>query len=51
MGFLRRVQGVTFRDKMDKFEIREARNATPLLQIERSQVIGSIMCPKSPRGD
>jgi len=49
MGFLRRFQGVTLRDKIHRFEIRKARNVTPLLRIERSQVIGSAMCPESPR--
>ena len=51
MGFLRRVQGVTHRDKMHRFEIRKARNVTPLLRIKRSQLIGSAMCPESTRKD
>ena len=38
MGYLRRVQGVTLCDKEHRSEIREARNAKPLLRIERSQL-------------
>jgi len=33
------------------FEIRKARNVTPLLILEKSQLIGSAMFPESPRKD
>ena len=33
MGFLRRVQGVTLRDKVYRFKIRNTRNVKPLLRI------------------
>ena len=38
MGFLRRVHGVTLRDKVRSCEIRKAFSVEPLLQIERSQL-------------
>jgi len=37
MGYLRRVPGVTLRDKEDRSEIRKAQNVKPLIQMERSQ--------------
>jgi len=37
MGFLRRVQDVTLRDKMHRFEIRKARNVTPHFLIRKIQ--------------
>jgi len=37
MGFLRRVHGVTLRDKVRSCEIRRALNVELLLRIERSQ--------------
>ena len=37
MGFLRRVQDVTLRDKMHRFEIRKARNVTPNFLIRKIQ--------------
>ena len=51
MGFLRRVQDVTLRDKMHRFEIRKARNVTPLFWFERSKLDGSTMFPDLPRKD
>jgi len=33
MGFLRRVQGVTLRDKVHRFEISRAQNVKSLLRI------------------
>ena len=39
MGYLRRVHGVTLRDKEHRSEIREARNVKPLLRIEKSQAM------------
>ena len=51
MGFLRRVQGVTLRGKMHRFEIRKARNVMPLFRFERSHLSGSAMFPESPRKD
>jgi len=38
MGYLRRVLGVTLRDKEHRSEISKARDANPLLRIERSQL-------------
>jgi len=38
MGYLRRVYGVTLRDKEHRSETREARNVKALLRIERSQL-------------
>jgi len=38
MFFLRKVQGVTLRDKVHRSEIRKAQNIKPLLRIERSQL-------------
>jgi len=38
MGFLRRVHGVTLRDKMRSCEIRKTLYIEPLLRIERSQL-------------
>jgi len=38
MGFLRRVHGVTLRDKVRSCEIRKALNVEPLLRTERSQL-------------
>jgi len=35
-GYLRRVLGVTLRDKDHRSEIRKARDVEPLLRIERS---------------
>ena len=51
MGFVRRVHGVTLRDKMHRFEIRKARNVTPLFRFERSQLRGPAMFPESARKD
>ena len=38
MGFLRRVHGVTLRDKVRSCEIRKSLNVQPLTRIERSQL-------------
>jgi len=38
MGHLRRVIGVTLRDKQHRSEIPKARDVKPLLRIERSQL-------------
>jgi len=38
MGYLRRILGVTLRDKEHRSEIRKARDVKPLLRIERSQL-------------
>ena len=38
MGYLRRVLGVTLRDKEHRAETREAQDTKPLLRIERSQL-------------
>jgi len=38
MGYLRRVLGVTLRDKEYRSEFGKARNIKPLLRIERSQL-------------
>ena len=38
MGFLRRVRGVTLRDKVRSCEIRRALNVEPLLRIEDAQI-------------
>ena len=38
MGFLRRVHGVTFRDKIRSCEIRSGLNVEPLRRIEKSQL-------------
>jgi len=38
MGFFRRVQGVTLRDKVRSCDIRRALNVEPLLRIERFQL-------------
>jgi len=38
MGYLRRVFGVTLRDKEHRSEIRKARDVKALLRIERSQL-------------
>jgi len=38
MGYLRRVHGVTRRDKKHRSIIHEAQNVKPLLQIERFQL-------------
>ena len=38
MGYLRRVLGVTLRDKERRSEIRKARDVKPLLRIERSKL-------------
>jgi len=53
MGYLRRVLGVTLRDKGHRSEIGEARVVKPLLRIERYQLlyVGSVMCPECPGKD
>jgi len=38
MGFLRRVHGVTLRDKVRSCELLKALNIEPLLRLERSQL-------------
>jgi len=38
MGYLRRVLGVTLRDKKHWSEIRKSRGVKPLLRIEKSQL-------------
>jgi len=38
MGYLRRVLGVTFRDKEHRSEVGKSQDAKPLLRIERSQL-------------
>jgi len=51
MELLRRVHGVTLRDKERSREIRTALNVEPLLQIERFQLLWSAMCPERPTKD
>jgi len=46
MGYLRRVLGVTVRDKEHRSEIRKARDGKLLLRIERSHHVSSAMCPE-----
>jgi len=38
MGFLRRVHGVTLRDKVGSYEIRKVLNVEPLFRLETSQL-------------
>jgi len=38
MGFLRRLHGVTLRDKVGSSEIRKTLNVNPLFRIQRSQL-------------
>jgi len=38
MGYLRRVLGVTLRDKVHRSEIRKAQHVEPLPRIDRSQL-------------
>jgi len=38
MGYLRKILGVTLRDKEHTSEIGKARDVKPLLRIERSQL-------------
>jgi len=38
MGYLRRVLGVTLRDKEHRSDLREAQDVKPLLRIERSEL-------------
>jgi len=49
MGYLRRVLGVTLRDKEHRSEILEAQDAKPLLRIERSQLCQFGHVPKMPQ--
>jgi len=47
MGILRKVQGVTLRDEVHRFEIRKARNVKPLFRIRsvaRKFSIGEFYC-------
>jgi len=48
MGFLRSVHDVTLCNEVRSCNIRIALNVEPLLRIERSQIFGSVTCPKWP---
>ena len=52
MVFLRRVHGVTLRDKVRSCEIHEALNADPFLIVQRYLSYDDLAkCPKCPRKD
>jgi len=48
VGFLRRVHGVTLRDKLRNCEIRKALNVEPLLRIEVSATLARPCVHKIP---
>jgi len=47
MGFLRKVHGVTLRDKVSSCEIRKALNVEPHLRIERSKLLWLRPCAQN----